>query len=99
MVKKVSKYDKYDLTGDGNLDLELKAEILKMENDDQRQDAQRRMAWIALFAILLYALIPLVPFIPVERLEVFASISDLFFLSLASIIGMFFGAQAYMSRR
>jgi hypothetical protein len=90
--------EKYDVTGDGNIDLELKEKILKIENDNQKQDAQRRMAWAAILGILGYALIPLIPFIPVERLEILASISDLYFLSLASVVGMFFGAQAYMSK-
>lgn len=90
--------ERYDVTGDGNLDVELKEKILKIENDFQKQDAQRRMAWTALLGIIGYAMIPLIPFVPEERLSIIASISDLYFISLASIIGMFFGAQAYMSR-
>jgi hypothetical protein len=38
------------------------------------------------------------PFVPEARLATLASLSDMLFLSQASVIGMFFGATAYMSK-
>ena len=39
------------------------------------------------------------PFIPDSRLDTLAALSDMLFLSQASIVGLYFGASAYMSRR
>ena len=78
-------------------ELERKAEMLRIENEDKKQDAQRHIAWIAIFSMCAYPLISLV--IPESRLSTWSSMSDMIFLSQASIVGMFFGAQAYMSKK
>jgi len=80
-------------------ELQLKEQLTRLDNEDKKQDAQRRMAWVSVIFMVVYALLPLLPFIPESRLETLASISDILFLSQASIVGMFFGAQAYMSRK
>ena len=59
-----SEYNKYDIDGDGvvtdeELDMDermLRLQDMKsdMENEDKKQDAQRNMAWFALFGMLLY---------------------------------------------
>jgi hypothetical protein len=80
-------------------ELQLKEQLTRLDNEDKKQDAQRRMAWVSVIFMVVYALLPLLPFIPESRLETLASISDILFLSQASIVGMFFGAQAYMSKK
>lgn len=94
--------DDFDLNNDGKVtqeELDLRERMLEIENKDGKSDTQRKMAWIALWAIIGYAIVPLLPFIKDERLPVISSMSDTFFVALASVIGFFFGAQAYMSRK
>ena len=85
----------YDVDGDGKLN----AAELKAENEDKKLDAQRKMAWLAALSMPLYAILPIFPFISETRIDTLAAMSDMLFLSQASIVGLFFGTQAYMSKR
>jgi hypothetical protein len=52
-----SDFAKYDLDGDGVVtdeELEMDAKMMRLENEDKKEDAQRFMAWFALFGMLLY---------------------------------------------
>ena len=80
-------------------EIEKEKELLELELREEKADSQKFMAWIAMISMLVYALLPLVPGINNKRLDTLASFSDIFFLSMASIIGMFFGATAYMTRK
>lgn len=96
-----SKYNKFDADADGLVtDDEMKQAdtLTKMENEDQKQDAQRHMAWVAILAMVAYPLLLLLPIIPDHRINALASISDMFFLSLSGVVAFFFGSQAYMSK-
>lgn len=73
-------------------------ELLEINLREEKARAQKKMAWIALLSMLIYAILPILPFIPADRLSILASMSDMVFLSLASIPGFYFGATAYMSR-
>ena len=97
-----SKYETLDHNQDGIVsdeELARQKEIVELELREEKADSQRKMAWIALIAMLVYALIPLLPGISDKRLDTLAAFSDIYFLSMASIIGMFFGATAYMTKR
>ena len=56
-LEKDSIYNQFDADGDGVITDEEMAKgekMLQIENEDKRQDAQRNMAWFALFGMLLY---------------------------------------------
>ena len=55
------------------------------------------MAWVAMISMIAYPLLSLV--IPEERLSTWSAMSDMIFLSQASVIGLYFGATAYMARK
>ena len=103
MIKKFeaeSKYKHYDADGDGVVsddELARAKEFTDMELREEKAEAQKRMAWVAIIAMCAYPLISLL--IPESKLETWGSMSDMIFLSQASIVGMYFGAQAYMSRK
>ena len=63
-----------------------------------KSDTMRKQSWVALGAMVSYPL--LCAFMPLsaERLDTLASLSDLFFLSMAGIVGATYGA-AIMQRR
>ena len=97
-----SKYAEYDFDGDGTVTDEEIArhnEILKQELAEEKADTQRRMAWVAMVSMCIYAVLPLLPFVPETRLETLASLSDMLFLSQASVVGLYFGATAYMAKK
>ena len=96
-----SRYAQYDLDGDGTVsdeELARNQELVEIELREQKADSQRRMAWVSLSSMVVFALLPLLPFIPESRLSTLASLSDMLFLSQASIVGLYFGATAYMSK-
>ena len=103
MAKKLelkSKYAQYDIDGDGivtDAELARASEMVELELREEKAHSQKSMAWIAILAMCAYPLMSLV--IPDSKLDTWSSMSDMIFLSQASIVGMYFGAQAYMARK
>ena len=103
MIKKFeakSRYAQYDADGDGTVtdqELSRAGEMIELELREEKAEAQKKMAWVAIIAMCAYPLISLV--IPESKLDTWGSMSDMIFLSQASIVGMYFGAQAYMAKR
>ena len=97
-----SRYAEYDVDGDGTVtddELAKHQEMLQLELQENKAQSQRQMAWVAVVSMCVFALLPLAPFVPSDRLDTLASISDMLFLSQASIVGLYFGATAYMAKR
>lgn len=106
-----SKYDRYDMDGDGIVtdeELEMDRRLLEledlrsdMENEDKKQDAQRNMAWFALFGMLLYpALIVLTAWFQIDKASsVLSDIAPTYFVSVAAIVAAFYGKEALQSRK
>lgn len=96
-----SKYEDWDLDGDGivtDAEIHQHQEMLDIELREDKADSQKKMAWVAMISMCIYAILPLFPFIPEDRLATIASLSDMLFLSQASVVGLYFGATAYMAR-
>mgnify|MGYP003651908173 CR=1 FL=1 len=106
-----SEYAKYDADGDGVVsDAELATteklqeleilfappEILELLHE--KADSQKQMAWVAMISMCLFAILPVMPFVPESRLSTLSSLSDMLFLSQAGVVGLYFGATAFMSR-
>ena len=110
-LEKGSEYEKYDLDGDGVVtdeELDMDEKLLRlqdmksdMENEDKKQDAQRNMAWFALFGMLLYpTLIVFCDWVMLDRAsEVLSDIAPTYFVSVAAIVAAFYGKEALSARR
>ena len=95
-----SKFAQYDIDGDGVVsdeEMTKAAEMVELELREEKAHSQKQMAWVAIVAMCGYPLISLL--IPESKLQIWGSMSDMIFLSQASIVGMYFGAQAYMSKK
>ena len=101
MAKKLqedSVFNQFDEDGDGIVtDEEMaKAErMLQIENDDKKQDAQRGMAWFALFGMLLYPLaIILSSLLGLETASgLLKDIAPTYFVSVAAIVAAFYAKE------
>lgn len=98
-LQEQSIYDKYDLDGDGVVsdeELKMAEEMRRFENEDQKADAQRKMAWFALLGMLLYpAGIFFTSLVGLDKAaELVADIASVYFVSVAAIVAAFFGASA-----
>jgi len=89
-----------DLDGDGIVTEEELAKherFLNIENADKKEDAQRGMAWFALFGMLLY------PFAVVtanvlglsDAPVILGDMAPTYFVSVAAIVAAFYGKEAY----
>ncbi|MEN8697601.1 MAG: hypothetical protein ABF317_09910 [Bacteroidia bacterium] len=88
-----------DLDGNGDVtheELELQRKILEIQDEDAMRDAQRKMAWFALFGMLLYpfAVVLAVLLGLAEASKILGSMASVYFVSVAAIVAAFFGGQA-----
>jgi hypothetical protein len=97
---------KYDMNGNGKLDPEEREIMIedrrrKMEDDDKQRDAQRRMAWFALFGLLLYPFgIFMADVLSMGKAaELIADIAPTYFVSISVLVSAFFGASALKARK
>ena len=67
------------------------------ENEDKKEDAQRNMAWFALFGMLLYpSLVVISVLIGLEKAAtVLGDMAPTYFVSVAAIVAAFFAKEAY----
>tara|TARA_Y100000401_G_C8278835_1_gene202314 strand:+ start:332 stop:664 length:333 start_codon:yes stop_codon:yes gene_type:complete len=94
-----SDYEKYDLDGDGIVtdeELALDEKIMRLDNEDKKQDAQRYMAWFALWGMLLYPSMVVISILfgLEQAAKILGDMAAVYFVSVAGIVAAFFGAQA-----
>ena len=99
-----SQYEKYDLDGDGVVtdeEFEMDQKLVRLENEDEKEDAQRRMAWFALAGMLLYpTLVVLSVLTGLEKAaSVLGDMAPTYFVSVAAIVAAFFGKEAYVKSK
>lgn len=71
----------------------------RLEDEDLRRDAMRRMAWFSLFGMLLYPLaVVLANFFDLGvSAKILGDMAATYFVSVAAIVMAFFGANAYVA--
>ena len=99
-LQKNSKYNDYDLDGDGIVtdeELENAKVIKETETLLRKQLAQLRMARWTLIAMGVFTLAMFL--IDLERVKALSDISNLFYLSGAGIVGAYMGTTAWMNKK
>jgi len=98
---KAAGFHPADTNGDGKVTEEEQAMYLEfrrkeLEDADAMRDAQRSMAWFALFGMLLYPAIVLIANIigMDQAAKILGDMAAVYFVSVAAIVAAFFGAQA-----
>lgn len=103
LPKSLEKYLKqYDLNNDGEVtedEMKRATEIMELELREEKADAQKRMSWVSILSMVFFTAILFTPLIPESRVSALGDLLGLFYLGQASIVGFYFGAQAYMSRK
>ena len=101
-----SKYEHFDKDGDGIVsdeEFELEREMMRAENEDKKEDQIRRMAWFALWGLLVYpvgiVVTDILPFSFESTSQLLADIAPTYFVSVSALVGAFFGAQAYQKAK
>ena len=106
MEENKNKLHPADTNGDGKVSDEehkMYLEFKRKELDDQdaMRDAQRKMAWFALFGMLLYPFaVVIANWVKLEQAsEILGDIAATYFVSVAAIVAAFFGTQAYQKNK
>ena len=101
-LQKNSSYDKYDIDEDGEVsDDELRdmEKIEEIERDNRKQSAQRRMAWVAIWSMIVFTIVLFSPMVSDNRVNALADLLGLFYIAQAGVVGAFMGVSAWMSRK
>ena len=95
-----------DTNGDGKVSKEEHAMFLEfkrkeLDDQDAMRDAQRKMAWFALFGMLLYPFaVVLANLIGLDQAsKILGDMAATYFVSVAAIVAAFFGTQAYNNNK
>ena len=102
----MTELEKYDKNGNGVIDpdeltlIELEDRRRKMEDEDAQRDSIRKMAWFALFGLLLYLSgIFLCDLFGLEKAaDLIADIAGTYFIAVSALVASFFGASAYQAK-
>ena len=97
-----SKMPKYDWDRDGRVtdsEIARAKAIMEMENLDDKQTSQRKMAWVALISMVCFTLAVFLPIFPDSRITALADLFGLFYIGQAGVVGAYMGMTAYMSAK
>ena len=103
-LEKGSEYEHLDIDGDGIVtdeELDMDERMMRLENEDKRQDAQRYMAWFALWGMLLYPSMVVVCFLFSldQAAKILGDMAAVYYVSVAAIVAAYFGAQALAKKK
>ena len=100
-LQKDSAYEEYDIDGDGvvsDSELATVKAIHEAAAADEKSDAQRKMAWIAIIAMLVFTSLIFLPIFPDSRIKALADLFGLFYIGMAGVVGAYMGMTAYMAK-
>jgi uncharacterized membrane protein YdjX (TVP38/TMEM64 family) len=97
-----SAYEQYDVDGDGIVsdeELSTVKAIHEQAEAEEKADAQRRMAWVSLIAMLVFTVLVFLPIFPDSRIKALADLFGLFYIGMAGVVGAYMGMTAYMGKK
>jgi len=95
-----SLYEGYDVDGDGVVsddELATVKAIHETEVAEEKAEAQRHMAWLAMGSIIVFTVMLFLPFVPDARVKLLGDLSSLFYVAMAGVVGAYMGMTAYMA--
>ena len=90
--------DDLDIDNNGKItekDIEIASKIEEIE----KMEAQKRMAWTAMVAMLIFTALVFLPIFPDSRIKALAELFSLFYIGMAGCVSAYFGAAAFVSSR
>jgi len=95
-----------DRNGDGHISaeeaaMELEFKRKRLEDNDAMRDAQRNMAWFALFGMLLYPFaVVIASLVGLDNgAKILGDMAPTYFVSVAAIVAAFYGKSALENKK
>jgi len=110
-LEKGSQWEHLDVDGDGIVsdeEIAMERQMIEladlksdMENEDKKQDAQRNMAWFALFGMLLYpfSVVLAVLLNLTQAAEILGDMAAVYFVSVAAIVAAFYAKEGLTQKK
>jgi hypothetical protein len=92
----------FDVNKDGKItpeEVERKERMLEIELREEKADAQKRMAWMSLFTMVVFTTILFSPLVSDDRVTALADLLGLFYIAQTGVVAAYMGATAYMSTK
>jgi len=96
-----SKYNEFDLDNDGVVtdeEIAKSKEMIELELREEKSEAQKLMAWLAITIMIVATIVLFTPLIPDSRVNALSDLLGLFYFSLCGIVGTYMGATAFMHK-
>ena len=90
-----------DFNADGLLtdsELSRSERLTELDLRNEKADAQKRMAWVAMFSMILFTIALFSPLVSDIRVQALADLLGLFYIAQAGVVGAYFGMTAWMSK-
>ena len=79
-------------------DIETSNELLELELREEKAESQKKMAWVAIIAMILVTAVVMHPAMPDSRVQALGDLLGLFYIAMAGIVGAYMGVTAWMSK-
>lgn len=92
----------FDIDKDGKVspeEVERRERMLELELREEKADAQKRMAWLAMAAMIVFSAILFSPIVTDGRVSALADLLGLFYIAQTGVVAAYMGATAYMSSK
>jgi hypothetical protein len=87
-----------DTNGDGivtDRELMMKERMVRLDNQDKKEDQQRYMVWFSAISVTLFIVILMLPIVPLDRVDHLSNIAQTWVISNMGIIGAFIASNAF----
>ena len=97
-LQKGSKYEQFDLDGDGIVsdeELSRSEHMIRLENSDKMQDQQRMLCWVSSISSIILIVLVMSPVIPDARVEMVTALLSTYVVANLGIVATFMGTTAF----
>jgi hypothetical protein len=94
----IEQYSHTDASEVTDAELTRAQELLEIELREEKAEAQKKMAWVAIFSMIAFSVLLFSPVIPESRVTALSDLLGLFYLAQAGVVGAYMGFTTWMTR-
>lgn len=79
--------------------IELTQRVTELEIKEEKAEAQKRIAWMAMGSMIAFTAVLFTSFVTVDRVNALSDLLGLFYIAQAGVVGAYMGVAAWMSKR